>query len=97
MKANDKITRPTPEELHPSLWRASQLARADTRCLETGFPPLSRQLVGGGWPTGCLVDLLFQQPGIRELQLLAPALKQVQQKNIFLLQPPHVPQVLGKR
>ena len=46
------------EDLHPALWRASQLARADTRCIDTGFTGLSRQLPGGGWPTGCLVDVL---------------------------------------
>jgi len=83
------------EDLHPALWRASQLARADTRCVDTGFPSLSRQLPGGGWPTGCLVDVLVQQAGIREIQLLIPALRQVQKRQVFLLQPPHVPQVLG--
>jgi len=58
-----------PEELHPSLWLASQLARAGTRCVDTGHPVLSKQLPGGGWPTGTLVDLLLQQPGIGEMRL----------------------------
>jgi protein ImuA len=89
-------TRPSPlEHLHPALWRASQLARADTRCIDTGFASLSRQLPGGGWPTGCLVDVLTQQAGIQEIQLLVPALRQLQERQVFLLQPPHVPQILG--
>jgi len=48
-----------PEALHPSLWRASQLAHADTRCIDTGHATLSGQLPGGGWPGGTLVDLLL--------------------------------------
>ncbi len=66
-----------PEALHPSLWRASQLASATTGCIDTGFPVLSRQLPGGGWPTGVLIDLLPQQVGVGELRLLRPALQAV--------------------
>jgi protein ImuA len=81
--------------LHPSLWRASQLARAGTRCIDTGHPALSAQLPGGGWPTGSLVDLLLQQPGIGEMRLLRPALAAVAKRRIVLLQPPHPPQALA--
>ena len=84
-----------PEALHPSLWLASQLARSDTRCIDTGHPTLSAQLPGGGWPTGTLVDLLLQQPGIGEMRLLRPALAAVAQRRIVLLQPPHPPQALA--
>ena len=38
----------TPEAPHPSLWLASQLAHASTRCVDTGYPALSQQLPGGG-------------------------------------------------
>lgn len=85
----------SPEELHPSLWRASQLARANTRCVDTGHPVLSKQLPGGGWPTGTLVDLLLQQPGIGEMRLLRPALVAAASRRIVLLQPPHPPQALA--
>ncbi|MDN4057231.1 translesion DNA synthesis-associated protein ImuA [Massilia sp. YIM B02769] len=84
-----------PEELHPSLWLASQLARANTRCVDTGHPVLSKQLPGGGWPTGTLVDLLVQQPGIGEMRLLRPALVAAASRRIVLLQPPHPPQALA--
>lgn len=56
-----------PEALHPSLWLASQLARSSARCVDTGHAALSSQLPGGGWPTGTLIDLLLQQPGIGEM------------------------------
>jgi len=85
----------SPEDLHPSLWRASQLAHSAARCIDTGHPALSAQLPGGGWPTGTLIDLLPQQCGIGELRLLRPALAKVAQRRIVLLQPPHPPQALA--
>lgn len=84
-----------PAALHPSLWRASQLAHGATRCIDTGFAALSEQLPGGGWPTGSLVDLLVQQAGSGELRLLAPALRQLKGLPVVLLQPPHPPQALA--
>jgi protein ImuA len=84
-----------PEDLHPSLWRASQLAHASTRCVDTGHAALSAQLPGGGWPSGTLVDLLLQQPGIGEMRLLRPALAAAASRRIVLLQPPHPPQALA--
>lgn len=94
-----------PGALHPALWRASQLARAGEQCVDTGYSTLSRQLPGGGWPTGSLIDLLVQQAGIGEMRLLAPALVKVSgstdagrprgARRIVLLQPPHPPQTLG--
>lgn len=83
------------EALHPSLWRASQLGRSRTRCVDTGHPSLTHLLPGGGWPTGALVDLLVQQPGIGEVRLLAPALAQASSRKVALLQPPHAPQAIA--
>jgi len=86
---------PTPEQLHPALWRASQLARFSAQCVDTGHSTLSNQLPDGGWPTGSLVELLAQQAGIGEFRLLAPALRSVSKKRIVLLQPPHAPNALA--
>lgn len=83
------------EALHPSLWRASQLGRSPTRCIDTGHPTLSNLLPGGGWPTGALIDLLVQQPGIGELRLLAPALAKGSSRKVAFLQPPHAPQAIA--
>ncbi|QJE01042.1 translesion DNA synthesis-associated protein ImuA [Massilia forsythiae] len=94
MNSSDS-TSVAPESLHPSLWRASQLARSGTRCIDTGHAALSAQLPGGGWPTGSLVDLLLQQPGIGEMRLLRPALAEVAARRVVLLQPPHPPQALA--
>ncbi|MEM5344691.1 translesion DNA synthesis-associated protein ImuA [Paraburkholderia azotifigens] len=83
------------EEIHPSLWRASQLARGGRRTLDTGYPALSTELPGGGWPIGVLVDLLVQTPGVGEMRLLRPALSSLGERPIALVQPPHIPDGLG--
>ena len=83
------------EEIHPSLWRASQLAHGHGRVVETGYPALSAELPGGGWPLGGLIDLLVQQAGIGEMRLLQPALSLLGARPIALVQPPHVPHGLG--
>ncbi len=80
-----------PESLHPSLWLASQLARASGECVTTGYPALSKELPGGGWPLGGMVELLLAQAGIGELRLLQPALVQLASRKIALLQAPYVP------
>ncbi|WGG51732.1 translesion DNA synthesis-associated protein ImuA [Rugamonas sp. DEMB1] len=71
------------------------MAHSANRCADTGFAALSAQLPGGGWPSGTLIDLLVQQPGIGELRLLRPALAALGQRPIVLLQPPHAPQALA--
>jgi protein ImuA len=83
------------ESIHPSLWRASQLARGRGRVVDTGYPTLSAELPDGGWPLGALVDLLVQQAGVGEFRLLRPALGNVSERPIALLQPPHTPDALG--
>jgi len=83
------------EEIHPSLWRASQLAQGRGRVVDTGYPTLSAELPGGGWPVGSLIDLLVQQAGVGELRLLRPALNSLGKRPVALLQPPHTPDALG--
>lgn len=83
-----------PEDIHASLWRASQLARGRWMTLDTGYPALGAQMPGGGWPLGALVELLVQQGGVGEMRLLAPALSPLK-RPIALIQPPHVPNALG--
>ncbi|EIN00417.1 hypothetical protein WQE_15341 [Paraburkholderia hospita] len=85
----------TAETIHPSLWRASQLARARSRVVDTGFPALSRELPGGGWPLASLVDVLVQQAGVGELRLLNPALSSGRPGAIIFVNAPHQPDGLG--
>lgn len=85
----------SPQSIHPSLWRGSQLARGAERCVDTGHAMLSAELPGGGWPRGTLIDLLIQQPGIGEVRLLQPVLAALHARPVVLLQPPHVPNALA--
>jgi cell division inhibitor SulA/protein ImuA len=83
------------EEIHPSLWRANQLARRAGRTVDTGYEKLSAELPGGGWPVGNLVELLVQQPGIGEIRMLQPALAAVAKRPVVFVKPPHVPDAMG--
>ncbi|MBY0573167.1 MAG: translesion DNA synthesis-associated protein ImuA, partial [Undibacterium sp.] len=83
------------ENISPTLWRASQLARSMGEVIASGHGALSAQLPGGGWPKGCLTELLIQEAGSTELQLLRPALAALQSGRIALLHPPYSPQALA--
>lgn len=80
-----------PEAIHPALW-PTQLARGFLRTVPAGDKSLSSELPGGGWPIGTLVEMLVQQPGIRELCLLRPALRASAKRPIALVMPPRTPQ-----
>ncbi len=69
---------PSPEELHPALWRAHQLGGAAQVVCASGHAALDAQLPGGGWPQGVLTELLLPHPGVGELRLLAPVLAALQ-------------------
>ena len=92
---NLSATMTAPQSFHPALWRASQLAPTATDCLDTGYAVLSQQLPGGGWPLGVMTELLVPQHGAGELRLLRPALLELGQKSVVLVQPPHQPQALA--
>jgi hypothetical protein len=86
---------PSPELLHPALWRASQLAQGRGCVLDTGYSALSAELPGGGWPLGALVDLLVPHAGVGELRLLQPALATLGRRPVVFVQPPHLPNAAG--
>ena len=74
-------------QLHPGLWRASQIGGAPGRVSASGFVALDAQLPGGGWPHGVLTELLLPHPGVGELRLLAPALA-AEGRCVMLFDPP---------
>ena len=82
-----------PQQIHPALWRGTQLASQAQRCLDSGHPALNRELPGGGWPLGTLIDLMPSLPGIGEIHLLQPALRQLDGRPIALLAPPQPPHI----
>ena len=63
------VPRP-PEVSHPQVWKARELARAVERVVASGHPSLDAELPGGGWPVGCLVEVLQGDAGRHEWQLV---------------------------
>jgi hypothetical protein len=61
--------------------------------LRSGHGPLDALLPGGGWPLGALTELLSDQCGIGELELLLPALQRLAGRGRCLvwIAPPYIP------
>ncbi|HRO61982.1 MAG TPA: translesion DNA synthesis-associated protein ImuA [Burkholderiaceae bacterium] len=76
-----------------TVWRASQLAQNGVEALSSGFRALDAELPGAGWPLGMLTELIAREPGIGELRLLVPLLRQVTREHrlAILLAPLHIP------
>jgi len=77
----------------PDIRRGGELARVASASVPTGFFQLDAELPGGGWPTGCLTELLPQHEGIGELRVLGPALATLSRegKRLAWIAPPHLP------
>lgn len=60
----------------PALWRGGDRYN-DHAALATGFATLDAALPSRGWTIGGVTELMLERPGIGELSLLLPALKQV--------------------
>ena len=87
---------PPQSPLLQQVWRASQLAVSRAIACSTGHAVLDQQLPDRGWPRSTLVELLLQQAGIGEMQLLKPALAALSQsQRIALVQPPYLPQAMA--
>ena len=81
-----------PEQIHPALWRGSQLARPCQKTISTGYQQLDAQLPGKGWPMGALIEIMSAHPGMGEIQLLKPALTHLEAGgSISLVNPPYIP------
>ena len=57
----------------PHVWRGHGRAHSSAG-LPSGYPSLDRCLPGGGWPLHALSEILLDNYGIGELELLMPAL-----------------------
>ena len=82
--------------LPPDVWRASELAVSRAITCPTGHALLDAQLPNRGWPRSTLVELLLQQAGIGEMQLLKPAIADLSKnQRIALVQPPYLPHAMA--
>lgn len=77
-----------------AIWRADQMGSYSSAITSSGYPALDAELPNQGWPASSLIELLVQQNGIGEMQLLRPALAAIaQQRRIALVQFPHAPHI----
>ena len=77
----------------PHVWRVPDLAMEDC-VLASGHDALDRQLPGGGWPVGSLVELIQARPEAHVWQLVLPALAQATRERdgpVVLVGAPHPP------
>lgn len=80
------------------VWRASELAISRSTTCTTGHRSLDAELPNGGWPRSALVEVLLQQAGIGEMQLLKPTLTKLSaNQRIALIQPPYLPHSMACR
>ncbi|MBX9794146.1 MAG: translesion DNA synthesis-associated protein ImuA [Burkholderiaceae bacterium] len=80
------------------VWRASELAISRSTTCTTGHCEFDAELPNGGWPRSALVELLVQQHGIGEMQLLKPTLVSLsKQQRVALIQPPYLPHAMACR
>lgn len=78
------------------VWRASEIAVSRSTTCSTGHAILDGELPGKGWPRSTLVELLLQQAGIGEVQLLKPVLARLAANHrIALVQPPYIPHAMA--
>lgn len=75
------------------VWRVQDLA-AQQAVIASGHEPLDRQLPGGGWPLGSMVEVLQQRPGQHAWRLLLPALAKAIETSagpVVLVGSPYLP------
>ena len=86
-----------PDHLQQAVWPGHGQASAPVRVLPSGHASQDTALPGGGWPIGCLTEILQTQAGQGEWRLLGPALSPLAsaQSPVLLVNPPHEPGLLG--
>ena len=74
------------------VWRGERFASTPLAGRPSGFPVLDAVLPGGGWPRGALIELLCARPGIGELSLLLPLMRETEAPHwLTWIAPPLTP------
>lgn len=93
MSASGNLVRQLTPAFGGQLWKGDQCAPGAIDACPSRFATLDAQLPGGGWPVGMLTELIARNPGIGELRLLIPLLRQLtlERKIVIMLAPPLIP------
>jgi cell division inhibitor SulA/protein ImuA len=75
------------------IWRGDTLAGLPENAIASGHAELDAELPGGGWPRGCLTEILTERSGLGEMSLLLPALASLSVAGgwLALIDPPRLP------
>lgn len=75
------------------IWQGRHHIQGRQPAHRTGHATLDRQLGDAGWPVGALSECLVDAPGIGELQLVLPLVRQLADsgKAVFWINPPCIP------
>jgi hypothetical protein len=78
---------------HPGIWRGGAEPGSSIRTRATGNASLDALLPGAGWPVGCLTEILIENDGLGELELLMPALAALtrSRRRVAMIAPPYLP------
>ena len=97
MKGHKQYQIDTLLRQQPLLWKASEQSPAYHDALQagldTGFKALNMLLRSRGWPRGSLVEILVDEWGQGELQILLPVMASLsrQKQQLAWIAPPYIP------
>ena len=77
----------------PTLFRGGRTSTSASAFRPTGYAELDALLPGAGWPMGRLIEIQTPAPGLAEIRLLLPALRQMQAEGrwVIWVAPPYRP------
>lgn len=78
---------------HPGIWRRGTSSPSLVRTQPSSNASLDALLPGGGWPIGALTEILVENDGLGELELLMPALASLtrSRRRVAIIAPPYLP------
>jgi hypothetical protein len=78
---------------HPGIWRGGAESASSIRTRASGNASLDALLPGGGWPVGALTEILVENDGLGELELVMPALAALTRasRRVAIIAPPYLP------
>lgn len=80
-------------QIDRSIWRGRNHHSTALETLDSGYAELAEILPNGGWPLKSIIELVVDEWGNGELQVLLPLIIQLsqQKRQIALIAPPYIP------
>ena len=77
----------------PNLWRGGEQGPVSREALDSGYESLNHILPGGGWPQRSVIEIVVDEWGSGELQVLLPLMADLSRRRsrLSLVSPPYLP------